>query len=261
MRKRVSKEELEAQRSDLTRSIIEDNLWNFLNSAPFEKVVAHLAKKDSWSRDLFVGGRLERVAEPYMFPLLAPEMSAKFISEFNSFEAEKERTKAVSGMLSIRYLNEKRVIETAERLETVLGMKGDKVEEIAARGNIEEAMELAMRPDPRVRSGIGYLGDYLMRCVKDPKGYKSLEALAKLLKERDRPEDGRGGELSKKGELWRNFCQLFVNKRTLPNWTELRESMLLVEPSDKADVSKWARGLGLSGIPGFPVGRGVRDEM
>ncbi|MDP3850373.1 MAG: hypothetical protein Q8Q59_07715 [Luteolibacter sp.] len=188
--------------------------WQSLKSADFNDAVCRISAAAHWEIMLPAMG-------------VAPADEARFFTAFDTPKAREARGKAVGGLLAVRNPREKLVLSTAR--------------------NLAAAFEAGIVPKNTLDQGKGMLTGYLCECV-EAGDWKSLDALSKLLKRGDTPEDARGGELSYEGQAWGAFCLLHLNHRNLPTKRVIREEMALKD-HNRADFSKWLNALGLAGLP------------
>lgn len=225
--KRKQFEVQQAEADAFGGSILASEYWKGLRKSGFAAAVERMADVLHWETILpamEIPGEIERA----------------FMDKFNTRAAIVTRAKSVGGLLSVRDLREKSVARTAYNLADAMG------------GSLRLSADYDGSPPRIVPNGLlntakGELAYYLLECVMGG-DWKSLEALAKLIKRRDEPEDARGGELSYEGQTWTAFCLLHWNHRTLPTKAEIRESMALGE-ENRGEFSKWVNRLGLGGLP------------
>ena len=213
----MSAEDFEKQQAEAESfggSLIAAKYWQSILKAGFNEAAERMVNVSHW--DIMI---------PAM--KIGPDIAGRFLARFDIAGAREARSEAVGGMLAVRNPREKLVLRTARHLAA----------EFAA----------GIVPQSTLNHAKGTLTGYLCECVAAG-DWKSLQALAKLLKRGDAPEDARGGELSYEGQAWSVFCLLHFNRVTLPTKREIREEMAL-EDHNRGDFSRWLNALGLGGLP------------
>lgn len=256
----MNRKQFEAQQAEADSfggSLVAAKYWQGLRKSGFAVAVESMASVSHWETILPAMDIPEKVKAAFMESMflpaekppvdinLNPEVCESWI-EKAKVRRKKTRTlsacrvAAIGGLLATRNLREKSVIATARRLSAAFGG-------VSRMNAAYDGSPPRIVPDGLLNTAKAYLTFYLLECIEDG-DWKSLEALAKIIKRRDKPEDARGGELSYEGQTWTAFCLLHWNHRTLPTKAEIRESMALTE-DNKGEFSKWVNRLGLGGLP------------
>jgi hypothetical protein len=160
-------------------------------------------------------------------------IKTRFFSEYTKPAAIKTRGVAIDGLIASNYDNEMDLVTSAAQFhrDRHAGRYKDRLEDAHC-----DAVLIAAR-----------MGE-----IVAGRDVAALRRMIAILESRGLPQGDRGGISSEDGYMFRKFCELHIQTRSLPTKKQLREACGLGDRSWEKLASKRMRKLGLWGLPTEP---------